>query len=158
MPKLDRVGGQIYYEVHGEGPVILLSHGYSATSDMWRGQVEPLSKTLKLVIWDMHGHGHSDYPDDPAAYSEALTVANMAALLVLADRRRPLNSGGRRERQTRPQRRRLSAQHGSGERSDRPGTAATIERGAEAGLVGAGVRATRRPDGGRAADGQAGED
>ena len=81
MPKLDRDGVNIYYEVHGEGPVILLSHGYSATSQMWRGQIEPLSKTHKLVIWDMRGHGQSDYPDDPAAYSEAATVADMAALM-----------------------------------------------------------------------------
>src|SRR6059036_4084424 len=29
----------------------------------------------------MRGHGQSDYPDDPATYSEALTVADMAALL-----------------------------------------------------------------------------
>ena len=29
----------------------------------------------------MRGHGRSDYPDDPAAYSEAATVADMAALL-----------------------------------------------------------------------------
>jgi len=36
----------------------------------------------------MRGHGQSDYPADPAAYSEALTVADMAALLdeVGADR------------------------------------------------------------------------
>ena len=81
MPRLNRDGVAIYYEVHGEGPVILLSHGYSATSQMWKGQVEALSKTHKLVIWDMRGHGQSDYPDDPAAYSEAATVADMAALL-----------------------------------------------------------------------------
>src|SRR6202045_3996740 len=29
----------------------------------------------------MRGHGQSDYPDDPQSYSEALTVADMAALL-----------------------------------------------------------------------------
>src|SRR5258708_26952247 len=29
----------------------------------------------------MRGHGQSDYPADPRAYSEALTVADMAALL-----------------------------------------------------------------------------
>ena len=44
MPKLDRNGVQIHYEVHGKGPVILLTHGYSATSQMWRGQIEPLTK------------------------------------------------------------------------------------------------------------------
>ena len=29
----------------------------------------------------MRGHGQSDYPENPAAYSEALTVADIAALL-----------------------------------------------------------------------------
>jgi pimeloyl-ACP methyl ester carboxylesterase len=81
MPMLKREGVGLYYEVHGEGPVILLTHGYSATSQMWRGQVEALSKDHKLVIWDMRGHGRSDSPDDPALYSEPATVADMAALL-----------------------------------------------------------------------------
>ena len=62
MAMLARDGVNIYYETHGEGPVILLSHGYSATSQMWRGQIGPLSKTHKLVLWDMRGHGQSDYP------------------------------------------------------------------------------------------------
>lgn len=81
MARLNRDGVGIYYEVHGEGPVVLLSHGYSATSQMWRGQITPLSKHHKLVIWDMRGHGQSDYPDDPALYSEEATVADMSALL-----------------------------------------------------------------------------
>jgi pimeloyl-ACP methyl ester carboxylesterase len=81
MPKLNRDGVEIYYEVHGEGPVILLSHGYSSTSGMWKGQIEALSANHRLVIWDMRGHGDSDYPDDQAAYSEEATVADMAALL-----------------------------------------------------------------------------
>jgi pimeloyl-ACP methyl ester carboxylesterase len=81
MPKIDRDGIKIHYEVHGSGPALLLTHGYSSTSAMWQGQIEALSKNHKLVLWDMRGHGQSDYPDDPAAYSEALTVADMAALL-----------------------------------------------------------------------------
>jgi pimeloyl-ACP methyl ester carboxylesterase len=81
MPHLARDGVKLYYESHGEGSVILLSHGYSATSQMWRGQIGPLTKTHKLVIWDMRGHGQSDYPDDASAYSEEATVADMAALL-----------------------------------------------------------------------------
>jgi pimeloyl-ACP methyl ester carboxylesterase len=81
MPTLDRDGVKIYYEVHGDGPAILLTHGYSATSQMWQGQVEALSKDHKLVIWDMRGHGRSDSPDDLSEYSEAKTVADMAALL-----------------------------------------------------------------------------
>ena len=88
MPKINRDGVEIYYEVHGSGPLLLLTHGYSSTSEMWNGQIAALSKHYKLVLWDMRGHGRSDYPDDTSAYSEALTVADMAALLdeVGADR------------------------------------------------------------------------
>src|SRR5258706_4197700 len=81
MPKINRDGVEIYYEVHGSGTGLLLSHGYSSTSAMWQGQIEALSKHHRLVLWDMRGHGQSDYPDDPKAYSEALTFADMAALL-----------------------------------------------------------------------------
>lgn len=81
MPKLDRDGVNIYYEVHGSGPPLILTHGYSSTSAMWRGQIAALSRHYKLVLWDMRGHGQSDYPEDPASYSEALTVADIAALL-----------------------------------------------------------------------------
>ncbi len=81
MPKINRDGVDIYYEVHGSGPPLLLTHGYSSTSAMWQGQIEALSKHHRLVLWDMRGHGRSDYPVDPASYSEALTVADMAALL-----------------------------------------------------------------------------
>jgi pimeloyl-ACP methyl ester carboxylesterase len=81
MPKLNRDGVNIYYEIHGSGPPLLLTHGYSSTSAMWQGQIAALSKQHKLILWDMRGHGQSDYPDDAAAYSETLTVGDMAALL-----------------------------------------------------------------------------
>src|ERR1700712_3344538 len=84
MPKLNRDSVNIYYEVHGSGPPLLLTHGYSSTSAMWQGQVAALSKQHKLILWDMRGHGQSDYPDDAAAYSEALTVGDMATLLEKA--------------------------------------------------------------------------
>lgn len=81
MALLNRDGVKIYYEVHGSGPAVLLSHGYSATSAMWTGQVDALSRAHTLILWDMRGHGASDSPDDPTLYSEAHTVADMAALL-----------------------------------------------------------------------------
>jgi pimeloyl-ACP methyl ester carboxylesterase len=93
MPKLNRDGVEIYYEVHGEGPALLLTHGFSSTSQMWAGQVEPFSKHFKLITWDMRGHGQSDYPADPAAYSEAATVDDMAALLDAAGARSAVIGG-----------------------------------------------------------------
>ncbi len=93
MARLERDGVGIYYEVHGEGPVILLTHGYSATAEMWRGQIAPLSKKYKLVLWDMRGHGRSDYPEDMSEYSEAKTVADMAALLDAVGARQAIVGG-----------------------------------------------------------------
>lgn len=81
MPTIDRDGVKIHYEVHGDGPPLILTHGFSATSAMWADQIEALAQRHTLVLWDMRGHGRSDYPDDPAAYSEAHTVGDIAALL-----------------------------------------------------------------------------
>jgi pimeloyl-ACP methyl ester carboxylesterase len=84
MAKLDRNGVKIHYEVHGprEGaPTILLSHGYSSTCRMWDGQIEALKDRYQVIVWDFRGHGESDYPKDPAAYSEGLTVGDMRSLL-----------------------------------------------------------------------------
>ena len=81
MAKLDRNGVKIHYEVHGSGPTILLSHGYSSTSRMWDGQVAALKDRYQVIVWDFRGHGESDYPTDPALYSEGLTIGDMRALL-----------------------------------------------------------------------------
>src|ERR671930_359259 len=79
MPKLDRDGVKIHYEVHGSGPIVLLSHGYSSTARMWDGQVAALKDRWQVIVWDMRGHGDSDYPADQDLYSEALTVGDMKA-------------------------------------------------------------------------------
>ncbi len=93
MPKLNRDGVDIYYETHGEGRPLLLAHGYSATSQMWRGQIGPFAARYKLILWDMRGHGQSDYPLDQGAYSEEATVADMAALLDAAGAEKAIVGG-----------------------------------------------------------------
>jgi pimeloyl-ACP methyl ester carboxylesterase len=81
VPLLDRGGVNIYFEDHGRGPVILLSHGYGATCRMWDEQIAALAPRHRVIVWDMRGHGQTDSPGDPAAYSEPATVEDMAALL-----------------------------------------------------------------------------
>lgn len=93
MPSLVRNGVKIHYEVHGNGPAILLSHGYSATARMWDGQIDALSRDRSLILWDMRGHGESDYPENPALYSEAETVGDMAAILDAAGADRAVIGG-----------------------------------------------------------------
>jgi len=64
---LNRNGVNLYYETHGEGPVILLTHGYSATSQMWRGQIGPFQHGLRVravVGVDRDADGHVDVEGD----------------------------------------------------------------------------------------------
>ena len=81
MPFVERDGVQVFYEAAGAGSAVLLSHGYGATSQMWKGQVDALKDEYRVITWDMRGHGQTDSPDDPAVYSEAATVDDMAAIL-----------------------------------------------------------------------------
>ena len=84
MPYIDRNGIRIYYEDEGRGPALLLTHGYSATLRMWEPQVVALADRFRVLRWDMRGHGASDSPDDPSAYSHEATVGDMAAVLDTA--------------------------------------------------------------------------
>ena len=93
MAFLNRDGVRIYYEHHGQGPAVLLTHGYGATSQMWAGQIEAFKDRYHLIVWDMRGHGQTDYPEDQAAYSEAHTVADMAAVLDACETERAVIGG-----------------------------------------------------------------
>jgi pimeloyl-ACP methyl ester carboxylesterase len=84
MAYLNRDGVQVYYEEAGSGVPVLLSHGYSATARMWQGQLDALAAEYRVIAWDMRGHGQTDSPDHPEAYSEAATVDDMAAVLDAA--------------------------------------------------------------------------
>jgi pimeloyl-ACP methyl ester carboxylesterase len=83
---LDRDGVSIYYEVHGPAKKpgrtpLLLSHGYSDTTQMWASNLAALSADRKVITWDMRGHGRSASPEDQSLYSEELSLRDMAALL-----------------------------------------------------------------------------
>ena len=81
MPRLDRDGVGIAYTVAGTGPAIVLTHGFAATSAMFERNVAALARDHTVVTWDQRGHGASDAPADPAAYSPELAVADLVALL-----------------------------------------------------------------------------
>jgi pimeloyl-ACP methyl ester carboxylesterase len=96
MPYLDRPGARIFYEITGRpgsAPPLLLSHGYGASSQMWRPNVAALAAGRQVITWDMRGHGRSDSPDDPEQYSHAACMADMGALLDAAGTERAVLGG-----------------------------------------------------------------
>jgi len=81
MPTLERNGISIHYEDRGQGPAVLLSHGYSATSQMWAAQVAELEPDFRVITWDLRGHGQSDSPESSDDYSRSTAVGDMRGIL-----------------------------------------------------------------------------
>lgn len=81
MPKLAVDGVNIYYEVHGQGTPLVLTHGFAGTTYMWRPQVAALSQRCRLILYDMRGHGQSDSPPALAAYSLEIALNDLHQLL-----------------------------------------------------------------------------
>ena len=82
MPVVRLNGIDINYEEHGDanGAPILLTHAYAATLQMWRPQFEAWT-SYRVIGWDMRGHGGTESPATQDAYTEKLTVEDMASLL-----------------------------------------------------------------------------
>lgn len=59
MPFYDADDAAIYYEIEGDGPPLVLLHGYALNSAMWEFQKSVLSKSHKLITVDLRGFGQS---------------------------------------------------------------------------------------------------
>ncbi|MFX0012236.1 MAG: alpha/beta fold hydrolase [Candidatus Hermodarchaeota archaeon] len=76
MPFFNNDGIKIYYEVEGEGPPVILIHGFAASLEgNWKhtNWVEVLKDKYKLILLDCRGHGKSDKPLDPSQYGPHMT-------------------------------------------------------------------------------------
>ncbi len=83
MPKAKNGDINIYYEVEGEGPPLVLHHGLTGCLDTWRilGQVDELKNDYQLILMDARGHGKSDKPHDSSAYTMEHRVGDVTAVL-----------------------------------------------------------------------------
>jgi len=60
--KVDNV--QLHYLTAGEGPAVLLLHGYAETSRMWRPLIPKLAEKFTVIAPDLPGIGDSSIPSD----------------------------------------------------------------------------------------------
>jgi pimeloyl-ACP methyl ester carboxylesterase len=77
-------GVRIAYEVNGDGTPILLLHGFSESRVSWTeaGYTDDLaSRGHRVVLIDARGHGESDRPLDPSAYSGRSILADLSAVM-----------------------------------------------------------------------------
>ena len=60
MPHTYTNGVVTFYEDAGEGPVVVLIHGYGADLRLWDAQVSPLKEAgFRVIRYDVRGHGRS---------------------------------------------------------------------------------------------------
>ncbi len=72
MPFLNYNNGDINYTVKGEGTPIVLIHSFGLDSRIWEKQVEQLSKTNKVITYDLRGFGKSSLPNGKYSHTEDL--------------------------------------------------------------------------------------
>jgi haloacetate dehalogenase len=77
-------GAEIAFERAGEGPPLLLLHGYPQCRYMWRKQASELAKRFTVIVADLRGYGESAKPrsdESHAFYSKRAMAADMAGLM-----------------------------------------------------------------------------
>ncbi|TPN83329.1 alpha/beta hydrolase [Mesorhizobium sp. CU2] len=72
-------GGTLYVRVGGQGPAVLLLHGFGDTGDMWEPLAELLVKDHMVIVPDLRGMGLSSHPD--AGYEKVAQARDLAAIL-----------------------------------------------------------------------------
>ncbi|MEI6901051.1 MAG: alpha/beta hydrolase [Bacteroidota bacterium] len=60
MPYHKYLDKKIFYKVSGEGPCIVLIHGFTESLNIWNHFAKVLSKEFRVVTIDLPGHGQSE--------------------------------------------------------------------------------------------------
>ncbi len=83
MARVEVGGVGTEYEVTGDGPPVVLLHGFPDSGRLWRHQVPALAQAgFQVVVPDLRGYGRSDKPGDVAAYSISLLAGDVLAILA----------------------------------------------------------------------------
>ena len=63
-------GLKIVYDQHGDGPPLVLLHGFSHDARVWKPQMEGLHEYCSIIAWDAPGAGLSSDPAEPFSISD----------------------------------------------------------------------------------------
>ena len=66
--------GDIYFVREGNGPPVILIHGFSLDHRMWAPQIEYLKRTHSVISYDLRGFGKSTTPCVPYSHYDDLNA------------------------------------------------------------------------------------
>jgi len=74
---------RLHYIDEGEGPLVVMLHGFPEFWYSWRNQIPALVKAgYRVIAPDLRGYGESSRPEDVEAYQLTLVVQDIAGLIV----------------------------------------------------------------------------
>ncbi len=73
-------GVRLHYRIAGEGPAVVLLHGYAQTSLMWRPVQGELARKHMVIVPDLRGAGDSEKP--PTGYDKKSMAQDIHALVT----------------------------------------------------------------------------
>lgn len=78
--RIDVKGTHLNVAVTGEGPALLLQHGFTGSGATWEPFLDTWQGFTAIAV-DLPGHGASGYPADPARYRMESCVEDLVALM-----------------------------------------------------------------------------
>lgn len=85
MPDIEANGVRIHYEERGSGTAMLWAHGLGGNWQAWGNVTNFFQDRYRVIAYDARGHGDSEKPDKPEAYSQDIMVEDMHGLMDALD-------------------------------------------------------------------------
>jgi pimeloyl-ACP methyl ester carboxylesterase len=77
----DSNGVKIHYVTKGEGPLLVMIHGFPDFWFTWRNQMPALAEYFQVVAMDLRGYNKSDQPDGVENYAMPKLVADVKTVV-----------------------------------------------------------------------------
>ena len=82
MPHVRSGDAEIFYQVRGHGPSLVLLHPFPVHHEFWLPTIPALESRYRLILPDLRGHGQSEVDEGPALMSKhAADVARVMDVL-----------------------------------------------------------------------------
>lgn len=78
---VDNNGTRIHYVSVGQGPLVVMIHGFPDYWYSWRHQMSALKEHYQVIAMDQRGYNKSDQPEGVENYKMPLLVSDVAAVI-----------------------------------------------------------------------------
>ncbi len=84
---------KLHYVTAGQGPLVVMIHGFPDYWYTWRNQMPALAKHFQVVAYDQRGYNQSDQPDGVDNYKTDKLVADLVAVIDHFDQQKAIVVG-----------------------------------------------------------------